>query len=78
MGPVMNKVVRPDVIAVLGSQADKRAIGKVEARSFGLFLRDFQAFLTPNCVDDTFSHLKAFTNQQVGNSAIAVTPVLSR
>jgi hypothetical protein len=40
VGPILDKIVGPDVIAVLGAQPDARSVRKPEPAALGLFVGD--------------------------------------
>jgi hypothetical protein len=51
VGAVLDKVVGPDVIAVLRPQPDARSVGQPEPASFGLFIGDLQPLASPDALD---------------------------
>src|SRR5271156_5666687 len=51
VGAILNKVVRPDMIAVLGPQPDARSVRQPEPAAFGLLIGDLQPLLSPDPLD---------------------------
>src|SRR5215471_4870760 len=51
VGAVLDKVVGPDVIAVLRPQPDARSVGQPQPASFGLFIGDLQPLASPDALD---------------------------
>src|SRR5437867_8448904 len=51
MGAVLDKVVGPDMIAVLRPQADARSVGQPEPAALGLFMGDLQPLASPDTLD---------------------------
>src|SRR5215211_931895 len=51
MSPILDEVVGPDVIAVLGPEADARSIRQPEPSSFGLLLGNLQPLTPPDPLD---------------------------
>ena len=51
VGAVLDKIVGPDVIAVLRPQPDARSVGQPEPASFGLFIGDLQPLASPDALD---------------------------
>ena len=76
MGAVLDKVVGPDVIAVLGSQPDARSVLQSQPAAFGLFMGDFQSLASPDPLDPLVIDEPAGLLQQPGDLAIAVAAVL--
>ena len=60
MSPFKHKVVRPEMVLVLGSLPDTGAVIEPQATPFRLFLRHFQPLLTPNSLDSFMIHSKPF------------------
>ena len=48
MGAVLDEVVGPDMVGMLGPQADAGAIGQPQPSAFGLLGRHFQSFAMPD------------------------------
>jgi hypothetical protein len=76
VGAVLDKVVGPDVIAVLRPQPDARSIGQPEPASFGLFIGDLQPLASPDALDPLVVDYPARLAQQPCDLAIAVAAVL--
>src|SRR5207247_6334824 len=76
VGAVLDKVVGPDVIAVLRPQPDARSVGQPEPASFGLFRWDLQPLASPDTLDPLVVDYPARLPQQFGDLAIAVAAVL--
>ena len=51
VGAILDKVIGPDVIAVLRPQPDARSVGQPEPGSFGLFIGDLQPLASPDALD---------------------------
>jgi hypothetical protein len=77
MGSVLDKVVRPDRIAVLGPQADARAVGQPEATSLRLLGRHFEPFASPDPLHPFVVDQPAGMAQERADLAIAVPAVLA-
>jgi hypothetical protein len=75
MGTVLDEVVGPDVVAVLGPQADARAVGEPEPAPLGLLGRDLQPLPSPDPLDPLGVDPPACLAQQLGDLAIAVAAV---
>src|SRR2546430_3651028 len=73
---VLDKVVGPDVIAVLRPQPDARSVGQPEPASFGLFMGDLQPLASPDALDPLVVDYPARLAQQPCDLAIAVAAVL--
>jgi hypothetical protein len=76
VGAVLDKVVGPDVIAVLRPQPDARSVGQPEPASFGLFIGDLQPLASPDALDPLVVDYPARLAQQPRDLAIAVAAVL--
>jgi len=76
VGPILDKIVGPDVIAVLGTQPDARPIRKPEPAALGLFMGDLQPLASPDPLDPLVVDQPALLLQQPGDLAIPVTAVL--
>src|SRR5262245_26090588 len=75
VGAVLDKVVGPDVIAVLRPQPDARSVGQPQPASFGLFIGDLQPLASPDALDPLVVNYPARLAQQFGDLAIAVAAV---
>src|SRR5215510_11318454 len=51
VGVILDKVVGPDVIAVLRPQPDARSVGQPEPAALGLFIGDLQPLASPDAFD---------------------------
>src|SRR5947209_2669172 len=76
VGAVLDKVVGPDVTAVLRPQPDARSVGQPEPASFGLFIGDLQPLASPDALDPLVVDYPARLAQQPCDLAIAVAAVL--
>ena len=76
VGAVLDKVVGPDVIAVLRPQPDARSVGQPQPASFGLFIGDLQPLASPDALDPLVVDYPARLAQQPCDLAIAVAAVL--
>ena len=76
VGAVLDKVVGPDVIAVLRPQPDARSAGQPQPASFGLFIGDLQPLASPDALDPLVVDYPACLAQQPCDLAIAVAAVL--
>src|ERR1022692_1649624 len=76
VGAVLDQVVGPDVIAVLGTQPDAGSVRKPEPAALGLFVGDLQPLTPPDPLDPLVVDDPACLLQQPGNLAIAVAAVL--
>ena len=76
MGAVLDKVVRPDVIAVLRPQPDARSVRQPEPAALGLLLGDLEPLASPDTLDPLVVDEPASLAQQPGDLAIAIAAVL--
>jgi hypothetical protein len=76
VGAILDKVIGPDVIAVLRPQPDARSVGQPEPASFGLFIGDLQPLASPDALDPLVVDYSARLAQQSCDLAIAVAAVL--
>src|SRR5215207_9381007 len=74
--PVLDEVVGPDVVAMLGPQPDARSIRQPEPSAFGLLPGDLQPLASPNPLDPLVVDEPACSAQQLGDLAVAVASVL--
>ena len=74
--PVLNEVVGPDVVAMLGPQPDARSVRKPEPSAFGLLPGDLQPLASPDPLDTLVVDEPTCSAQQLGNLAVAIAPVL--
>ena len=71
----MHEVIGPDMDFEQGLQTDAGSIIEPKPATFGLFARDFEAFLLPNPFKPFVIDVPAFTNQKLLNPAVSITPV---
>ena len=76
MGAVLDKVVGPDMIAVLRPQPDARSVGQPEPAALGLLMGDLQPLTSPDTLDPLVVDHPARLAQELGDLAIAVAAVL--
>src|SRR4029077_14861870 len=74
---VLDEVVRPDVVTVLGPQPNARSVGQPEPAALGLFVGDFEPLASPDALDPLVVDRPARLTKQPGDLAIAVAAVLS-
>ena len=72
----MNEVDAPDMIGILGAQANDRAVLVVEPLSLLMTLRQLQAFFAPQSLDLLVIDPPAFHAQQFRYLAIAIAAIL--
>src|SRR5215210_4028367 len=78
MGAVLNEVVGPHVIAVLGPQPDAGPVREPQPPALGLPLGDLEPFTVPDALDPLVVHQPAGLAQKCRDLAIAVAAVLAR
>jgi hypothetical protein len=76
MGAVLDKVVGPDMIALLRSQPNARSVGQPEPAALGLLMGNLQPLTSPDPLDPLIVDCPACLAQQRGDLAIAVAAVL--
>jgi len=76
MGAFLDKVVGPDVVAVLGPEPDARSVIQPKASALGLPGGDLQPLASPDPLDPLVVDQPAGPTQQRGDLAIAVAAVL--
>ena len=76
LGAVLDEVVGPDIIALLGSEPDARPIRQPQATAFGLLPGNLQPLASPDPLDPLIVDQPAGPAQQLGNLAIAVAAIL--
>ena len=74
--PVLDEVVGPDVVVMLGPQPDARSVRQPEPSAFGLLPGDLQPLASPNPLDPLVVDEPACSAQQLGDLAVAVASVL--
>jgi hypothetical protein len=76
MGAVLDKVIGPDMIALLRPQPNARSVGQPEPAALGLLMRDLQPLTSPDTLDPLVVDCPACLAQQLGDLAIAIAAVL--
>jgi hypothetical protein len=76
VGAILDKVVGPDVIAVLRPQPDARSVGQPEPAALGLLEGDLQPLASPDALDPLVVDYPARLAQQSCDLAIAIAAVL--
>jgi hypothetical protein len=76
MGAVLDKVVGPDMIAVLRPQADARSVGQPEPAALGVLMGDLQPLALPDPLDPLVVDCPARLAQELGDLAIAIAAIL--
>src|SRR4051794_25039322 len=77
MGPVLDEVIRPHVIAVLGPKANAGPISAPEASALGLLRGHFEPLAAPDPFHALVVHQPARVAQQGRDLAIAIAAVLT-
>jgi hypothetical protein len=75
MGAILDKVVGPDVIAVLWPQSDARSVIKPQPPAFRLLLGNLQPLTPPDPLDPLVIDQPARIPQQRCDLAVAVTAI---
>ena len=78
VGAVLDEVVGPDVIAVLGPEPDTGAVVEPEATPLGLPGRNLQPLASPDPLDPLVVHEPARIPQQGRDLAVAIATILAR
>ena len=76
VGLGLDKVVAPDMIAMLRPQADARAVIEPEPAAWLLLSGYFEPLTTPDPLNPITAHLPPGVNKQCCDPAIAIAPVL--
>ena len=76
MGSILNKVVRPDVVGVLGPKTDAGSVIEPKTTAFRLFGRYFKPLTSPDPGYPLSVHPPACVSQHRPNPAIAIATVL--
>ena len=76
VGAVLDKVVGPDMIAVLRPQAHARSVCQPEPATLGLLRWDLQPLASPDTLDPLVVDYPTRLAQELGDLAIAVAAVL--
>ncbi len=77
MRAVLDEVVGPDVVGMLGPQADAGAVGQPQPAAFGLLGRHFQPLPPPDALYSAIANRPARLTQQGSDLAIAIAAVLA-
>jgi hypothetical protein len=77
VGAVLDEVVGPDVIAVLGPEPDAGAVVQPEPTALRLLLGNLQPLASPDPLDPLVVDQPASPAQQRGDLAIAVAAILA-
>src|SRR3954469_10887144 len=78
MGPVLDKVIRPNVVAVLGPKANAGPIRQPQPPALGLLLRHFEPLPAPDPFHPLVVHPPARVPQKSRDLAIAIAAILAR
>jgi hypothetical protein len=73
---VFDKVIRPDVVGILRTQANAGSVLQVKTSSFGLFGRYFQPLTSSDPSDPLSFHSPGLVSQHRCDPAIAIATVL--
>src|SRR5262249_24976596 len=76
VGAILDKVVGPDMIALLRPQPNARSVGQPEPAALGLLMRDLQPLASPDALDPLVVDYPACLAQQPCDLAIAIAAVL--
>jgi len=76
VGAVLDKVVGPDMIAVLRPQPNARSVGQPEPAALGLLVGNLQPLTLPDTLDPLVVDDPARLAQELGDLAIAIAAVL--
>jgi hypothetical protein len=76
VGAVLDKVVGPDMIAVLRPQSNARSVGQPEPAALGLLGWDLQPLASPDALDPLVVDNPARLAQELGELAIAIAAVV--
>jgi hypothetical protein len=76
MGALLEEVVGPNVVGVLGPQPDARSVSQPQAGPLGLPGGDLQPLASPDPLDPLVIDQPAGPTQKLGDLAIAVAAVL--
>src|SRR3989449_11413125 len=72
VGAVLDKVVGPDMIAVLRPQPNARSVGQPEPAALGLLVGNLQPLTLPDTLDPLVVDDPARLAQELGGLAIAI------
>ena len=76
VGAVLDKIVGPDMIALLRPQPNARSVGQPEPAALGLLMGNLEPLTLPDTLDPLVVDCPARLAQQRGDLAIAVAAVL--
>ncbi len=76
IGSMMYKVIRPNMVAILGLQTDARSIVQPEPPLLRLFHWHFEPLTPPQTFDTFVIYLPARVSQKGGNPTVAISTVL--
>jgi len=76
MRSIFNKVVRPDVVGVLGPKTDAGSVIEPKTSSFGVFGRHFKPLTSPDPGYPLSVHPPACVSQHRRDTTIAIATVL--
>src|SRR5512132_2324907 len=76
VGAVLDKVVGPDMIAVLRPQPNARSVGQPEPAALGLLMGNLQPLTLPDTLDPLVVDYPTRLAQELGDLAIAIAAVL--
>ena len=76
VGAVLDKVVGPDVIAVLRPQPDARSVRQPEPAALRLLMGNLEPLASPDTLDPLVVDCPARLAQQFGDLAVAIAAVL--
>src|SRR5262249_12487464 len=76
VGAVLDKVVGPDMIALLRPQPNARSVGQPEPAALGLLMGNLEPLTLPDTLDPLVVDCPAPLAQQRGDLAIAIAAVL--
>ena len=75
MGPILDKVVGPDVIAVFRPQPDARSVMQPQPPAFGLLLGNLQPLTPPNPLNPLVIDLPPRPAQELRDLAVAIAAI---
>ena len=75
MGPILDEVVRPDMIGPARPKTDARSVIQPQTAAFRLFLGHLQPLSPPDPFNATNADLPSLTDQQGPDPAIAIAAI---
>jgi hypothetical protein len=78
VGAVLDEVIGPDVVGMLGPQTNARAVREPKTAAFGLLSGHLQSLTPPDPFYPAVADRPAGLAQQGGNLAIAIAAILAR